>query len=380
MKVISIGTDRNLFKEGSTVRDRQVEYGKLFDELHIIVFAIRGKYPAKIQLAPNVWVYSTQSFSKLTYVKRAVKVASHLIKERNMSPTDTVVSVQDPFESSLAGKRIKTTFGLPLHIQIHTDFLSPYFAKESALNRIRVHIAEKTLTHADAVRVVSQKIADSLKGFGLKQNVTPEVLPIYTDISKFENAQFSIPLREKYSQFNFIILMASRLTTEKNIPFALEIFKIISRMYSHVGLVIVGEGPEKAKLESLVKKLHLYNNVYFEPWSDLPEFYKTANMFLLTSNYEGYGLTLVESVASGCPAVSTDVGIANTLLQDGISLVCPIGDTKCFVEKISQLIEDVGLRLNFAQEASNRLPKVAITDKQVYLERYKANIESALKR
>jgi glycosyltransferase involved in cell wall biosynthesis len=175
--------------------------------------------------------------------------------------------------------------------------------------------------------------------------------------------------------------MASRLTAEKNIPFALEVFKIISRMYSHIGLVIVGEGPEKEKLESMVKKLHLHNNVYFEPWSaNLPEFYKTANMFLLTSNYEGYGLTLVEAIASGCPALSTDVGIANVLLQDGISLVCPIGDTKCFVEKISQLIEDIGLRLNFAQEAGNRLSNVAITDKQVYLERYKANIESALKR
>lgn len=54
--VISIGSDRNLFKEGSAVRARQVEYGKLFTELHVVVFTTGKSFPAKVQIAPNVWI------------------------------------------------------------------------------------------------------------------------------------------------------------------------------------------------------------------------------------------------------------------------------------------------------------------------------------
>ncbi len=376
MKVISIGTDRNLFKDDSAVRQRQIEYGTLFDELHIIVFTKSG-FETRVQLSSNVWVYATNSFSKLTYIAGAVKIAGEIIKNRTLKPTDTVVTVQDPFETGLAGVKIKNKFGLPLHVQIHTDFSNPFFVQGSILNKIRIRIARKVLPQADGVRVVSQKILENLKKIKLAPNIEPTVLPIFVDVSKYENAPVTIDLQKKYPQFTFIILMASRLTTEKNIPLALRAFKQIADKYPKVGLVIVGSGPEKFKLKKIVEKLNLKHNVVFEEWqSDLCSYYKTAHLFLLTSNFEGYGLTLVEAVAAGCPVISTDVGIADILLKDGISLVCPIGDSACLVTKISQLIEDQGLRMNFAQEASLRIKKVVISDKKKYLEVYKKSLES----
>ena len=62
MRVISIGTDRKLFEANSAVRQRQIEYGKMFDELHIIVFTKRIiNCESKIKLSENVFVYSTNS-------------------------------------------------------------------------------------------------------------------------------------------------------------------------------------------------------------------------------------------------------------------------------------------------------------------------------
>ena len=55
------------------------------------------------------------------------------------------------------------------------------------------------------------------------------------------------------------------------------------------------------------------NNVIFEKWIDretLFSYYKTVDLFLVTSLYEGYGMTLVEAQAAGCPIISTDVGVA----------------------------------------------------------------------
>lgn len=380
-KVISIGTDRNIFKENSAVRTRQTEYGTLFEELHLVIFTKRASsLPAKVQISPNVWAYSTNSFFKFSYVNKAVKLAGQIIKERSLSPSDSIVTVQDPFETGIAGVRVKKMFGLPLHVQIHTDLMSPHFKNESVLNRFRVKIAGRILAQADAVRTVSKKIADGLSAINLKPGLIPTVLPIFANVERFENAPIIADLKVKYPQFNFIILMASRLTREKNIAFALSVFRKILKVYEKTGLVIVGDGPEKGRLKRLAKKLGLEKNIAFENWQDdLASYYKTAGMFLLTSNYEGYGLTVVEAIASHCPAVSTDVGIAPEVLKNGdISFVCPVGCESCFIGAISKLIESPGLREKCVHEARTRLDKVTISDKKEYLERYRQSIESAL--
>jgi glycosyltransferase involved in cell wall biosynthesis len=56
----------------------------------------------------------------------------------------------------------------------------------------------------------------------------------------------------------------------------------------------------------------------------------------LTSEYEGYGMTLIEALAASCPIVTTKVGIAKTdLFKDGVnSFVCPVGDVDCLSKKI----------------------------------------------
>jgi 1,2-diacylglycerol 3-alpha-glucosyltransferase len=78
-------------------------------------------------------------------------------------------------------------------------------------------------------------------------------------------------------------------------------------------LIIVGSGPRLASLRALATKLGISGSVAFESWVDQPtiaSYYKTADLFLNTSLFEGYGMTLVEARAAGCPIVSTDVGVA----------------------------------------------------------------------
>lgn len=378
-KVISIGSDRNLFKDNSSVRERQILYGQLFDELHIVVFTKRAeKLPAKLQIAPKVWVYGTNSFSKLSHVDRAVTVAGRIIDEQKMTSENTVVTVQDPFESGLVGLKIKNKFNLPFHVQIHTDFFNPYFRRESFFNWVRTKIAFKVLKQADAIRVVSQRIADSLDSLSLKTGVVPAVLPIFVDIEKFKRAPVTVDLKIKYPQFNFIILMATRFSKEKNISLAIKVLAKVLKVYPRTGLVVVGSGPEKRRLQSLASRLQINKSVVFEEWQkDLASYYRTANMFLLTSNYEGYGLTIIESIASHCPVVSSDVGIAPVILKDGVSFVCPVGAVNCFEESISRLIENPSLRIGFVHEADSRLDQVIIRDQTSYLERYQKSIISA---
>ena len=120
-------------------------------------------------------------------------------------------------------------------------------------------------------------------------------------------------------------------------------FKDIIRTHPRVGLVILGDGFEKHMLGQIVSNNGLHGNVVFAGWSDdIVSYYKTADLFLLTSDYEGYGMTLIEAAAAGCPIVTTDVGAVGEIITKDNALVCPVGDKECLAKQIRLAIENKG--------------------------------------
>ncbi|KKU68874.1 MAG: Glycosyl transferase group 1 [Parcubacteria group bacterium GW2011_GWA2_47_16] len=381
MKVLSIGSDRKLFEEGSSVRQRAIEYAGLFEELHIVVFSSKKLEAKSLQLTANCWVYSTNSWSRWFYIWGAIRIGKRIIRDSKFSIHDSVTA-QDPFECGFAAYKIARRFKFPLHIQVHTDFLSPYFASLSLLNRIRVHIARRVLPQAKAIRVVSQRIKNSLiqdLRFKIKDSKIT-VLPIWTDLKKFTAGIPSFDLKQKYPEWSFIIVAVGRYSPEKNFTFAIEVLKQLVKKYPKTGLVMVGEGPLRGELERAVWRAGLYEHVAFEPWqTDLTSYYKTANLFIQTSLYEGFGLALLEAVASGCLAVSSDVGVAPELLNHkGHSFVCSVNDIECFVRTISGLVEDNQLRTFFSLDVAPSVIVPFLVTKENYLTAYKESIKSAL--
>jgi len=80
IKLLSIGYDRNLFKENSGVRQRVIEYGSLVREHHVIIFCKKGFIKDKeIRIASNVFLYPTNSFSKWLYFRDAAKIGKKII-------------------------------------------------------------------------------------------------------------------------------------------------------------------------------------------------------------------------------------------------------------------------------------------------------------
>jgi glycosyltransferase involved in cell wall biosynthesis len=352
-----LSTDENILKNGSEVRSRMLEYGTLAEELHIIVLTAQNYQSSSnnsqpilnFQISKNVWAYPTNSLFKLNRIFSAHKIAAELIYKLQAVSCKLLVTCQDPFETGLIGYFLKKKFKIPLHIQIHTDFLSPYFAKESLKNKIRVFIAKRIISKADGIRVVSERIRKSIVTQLPNYSITRiSILPIFIDIEKIKNATIKTDLHKKYPG-KFIILMASRLTREKNIGLAIKSINGLIHKYPDLLLLIVGSGPEEFKLKAASRKLQ--SNIVFETWSnDLPSYYKTADLFLLTSYYEGYGMTAIEATAAGLPILMTDVGVAAPTLSRrevgaptpdvGVGSVIPIGDSKELTKSLDILISN----------------------------------------
>jgi glycosyltransferase involved in cell wall biosynthesis len=314
MKLLMISTDQKMFIEGSDVARRMVEYAKKYEEVHIVVFAklnLKDKISkiTETTLASNCWVYSTQSRAKITYPFDAIRVGRFIITGRKI----TQITCQDPFLTGMVGVSLKKEFKIPLELQLHTDIGSPYFTR-TLKNRIFKALAVSYLPKADHVRVVSQRIrAYLVERLGISRS-TVEVRPVMVDVDAIKHMSVTHDLRARYPQFSKIILIASRLEKEKNIRLALDAFVEVTKLLPvNVGLVIVGNGSEVPRIEKYIVRNNLRERVVIESWADmhtLVSYYKTANVFLVTSWYEGYGMTLIEAQAAGCKIVSTDVGVA----------------------------------------------------------------------
>ncbi|KND49447.1 MAG: poly(glycerol-phosphate) alpha-glucosyltransferase [Parcubacteria bacterium C7867-003] len=368
MKVLSISTDRKLFEDGSAVLQRSLEYSAKMQELHIVVFSLKS-HDLEFKKIDNLHIHSTNSKSRLFYFFDALRISRKIIIREGFSPNSTVITCQDPFETGLVGYFLKKKFHLPLQLQIHTDFLSSYFTN-NVLNKIRVFIASFVIPKADGLRVVSSVILDSLRSKFPNLNLHVDILPIFVDVERIFRFEKQFYTPEKIPNSVFV---ASRFTKEKRIDVAIEAFKKVITKDNNAQMTIIGDGPERKNIERKIRELNLGKSVNIEVWNnDVPEnLYKKAEVFLLTSEFEGYGMTLIEAGAVGCSIVTTKVGIAQTgLFRDGFNAhVCPVGDVECLSEKLIDLITNEQKRKLFKERMQDSIRGTAIS-REEYVDRY----------
>ena len=116
------------------------------------------------------------------------------------------------------------------------------------------------------------------------------------------------------------ILVVSRLEPRKNVKEAIEAVAELPRGTCH--LEIAGDGSEKAALVELAKKVGAEDVVDFlgrVGEAALPEVYGGSEIFLTTSNSEGFGLSLLEAMSSGCACVASDLPTHRALIEHGVS-------------------------------------------------------------
>lgn len=350
-----LSTDQHILEIGSSVYVRMREYAELVDELHIVVLCAK-KTGVELHDS-NLHVYPTNSEKKVQRIFDAYKIAAGIIEMRAFSESDSLISCQDPFELGLIGVRLKKRFGLKLQLQVHTDFANKFFVRESFKNKARYVIAWRTLARADGIRVVSERIKKTLLALGGPRFSSEKVsvLPIFTDIDAI-TATEAIDLHSRFPHFKKIILMASRLTHEKQVVWACSALESVAEKYPDLGIVILGDGPERAVLEKI-------SYVRVAGWTDnVVSYMKGADLFLNTSLYEGYGRTLVEAAASGVPVVTTDVGVAPEIFENGKTgiLITPL-DAPALSAAVLSVIE------GRVMLSAPQLPK---TTKFAYLQAY----------
>ena len=150
-----------------------------------------------------------------------------------------------------------------------------------------------------------------------------------------------------------IVVIVARLTTVKRIDLAIKIWAELNRQYKSAQnwiLKIIGGGPELQSLKKITKQLELQNVLFRGPLINPMSEYKEAKLFMMTSLYEGFGLTLVEAQMNAVvPIVFDSYAALHDIIEDGFNgVIIENNNIQKYIQRFIDLMENVDKREEMA--------------------------------
>jgi glycosyltransferase involved in cell wall biosynthesis len=157
-------------------------------------------------------------------------------------------------------------------------------------------------------------------------------------------------------QVSHLIGFVGRLVPQKNPRLFLEMAHVLLKAHRKCGFVIVGDGPMREDLQAEVDAAGLHDAVRFLGMrSDVPRILGLIDVLVLTSDWEGLPNVVLEAQAAGVPVVATSVGGVPELIDDGVNgFTVPARDATTLSERVMTLLDDPGLRTDFARSGRTR--------------------------
>jgi len=242
----------------------------------------------------------------------------------------------------------------------------------------------KTTQHAvrvsDAVTAVSQSLAqDARSKLGVEREI--EVIYNWVDPERFKPNR-DPAYRARFAQpEEAIVLHVSNFRAVKRPQDALRVFAgILERMPAR--MLMIGDGPLRQECMELAHELEIAGRVQFlESTPSIEKFMSVADLFLLPSEQESFGLVALEAMASGVPVVASRVGGLPELVEEGkTGFLCPMGDIAGMLEASMEILTNRTRRRNMGEAARTRAiehfrPEVVLPR---YLEVYEKTLDRVL--
>ena len=252
------------------------------------------------------------------YGYRACNIYSFKGMKEIKSMNIEVIHVQTEFGIGIFGRIVGEALNIPVVYTYHTmwadysHYVNPINSTaidgliKKAITRISKFYGDKS---AELI-VPSIKTKEALKKYGINKNM--HIIPTGLELEKFDpknkNEKLIKQIKEKYGITNqFVITFLGRIAKEKSIDVIIEAMKEIVKENTNVLCLVVGVGPYLDELKELVKDDHIEKYIVFtgpKSSQEVPSYYHLSNVFVSASITETQGLTYIEAMASGIPAVA----------------------------------------------------------------------------
>jgi N-acetyl-alpha-D-glucosaminyl L-malate synthase BshA len=211
-----------------------------------------------------------------------------------------------------------------------------------------------SLERSDGVTAVSRSLKqNTLTHFNLDLPI--EVIPNFVNIEEWQRRP-SERLRSQFSPNGEAVLVhASNFRPVKRVTDVVRVFKQVREKVPSK-LVMVGDGPDRAEAEMLCRELDICADVRFlGKQTALPEIFSASDLFLMPSQQESFGLSALEAMACGLPALTSSVGgIPELNVHGQTGYICEIGDTDRMARYAIDLLTHAKKYEQFSKAARDR--------------------------
>ena len=341
--VLSFGYTRTLW-DGGNAEDvqRMKGYAEQLASYVVVTNSYKRHRLQPLRLAPNFEAIPTNAFTPADSFLRMLGIGHAILRTRAIS----VLQAQDPFLCGLTAVLLGKIFHRPAVVCVFgPNVYDSNWLMSDPLHRLLAPIGRWVLRQCQCIQVDGAMTARSLIEAGLPREKI-EVKPMVpANLERFLEIQRA-PVPAKIPRLLFV----GRLCSQKNLPLLLDVVKTLrDSTKAAFELHLVGEGKSESELRAMVEREQLSGCVAFRgsvPREKIAEEFATADIFVLTSDYEGYPRVLMEAAAAALPIVTTAVsGSDEAVVNDETGYVVPVRARDTLVEKLSSLLEQPERRI-----------------------------------
>src|SRR3989344_2300427 len=264
-----------------------------------------------------------------------------------------VMTVHDyaPFYNGIGAKRLHTQTKVPYATEIHHIVGWPVAASISErFGRLMSWLfLPFVVRKAKAIRVVNYAVERKLISWGVPRKKIWNISSFYLD------ADMLSPKHKPPVSYD--VSFCGRLVANKGLG---ELIDAVATLHS-VRLLIIGDGPERKRMEDKVAELHIGNRVTFLGWLPTQEAVsgaiQTARIFVMCSKSEGGPRVALEAMGCGMPVIVTKVGVMPEVVRDDVNGVFTTGKSSDLAAKIEHLLNNEKKRDSLGHEAKKVLDK-----------------------
>lgn len=296
-----------------------------------------------------------------------------------------LVHSQSEFTSFHVAHKLSKKLKIPMIHTYHTMYedYTHYFIPSERIGKLVVaNAVHFLLRKMDVIVTPTPKVSAALRNYGLKCRMVS--IPTGIDLSRFYE-QLSEETRDKlrsdlgYQKGDKVLLFVGRVGKEKNINLVVQTLEPLLKERTDYKMLIVGDGPHKKELEALVAELGLSESIHFTG-AVLPErvavYYKIADAFVNASQSETQGLTYIEALASGLPAICReDEAIADVIRPEYNGYMFRTGEE--LLMDVKKLFEDghYNVMANNARESVKQFSKTVFGERMEKLYEFTLHVQ-----
>lgn len=209
-----------------------------------------------------------------------------------------------------------------------------------------------SINQSDAITAVSQNLRDeTYKIFKIEKEI--EVIRNFVDVKRFNRKPIDAFRKVIAPQGEKILLHASNFRKVKRVQDVVKIFYEVNK-HLKSKLLFIGDGPERYTAEDLARELGIFDEMRFVGKQEqMEDILAIGDLFLLTSEYESFGLAALEAMAAGVPVVSTDAGGLSEINIAGVTgYLGKIGDIATMSKQALDILSDEETLNGFKERAA----------------------------